>query len=101
MKNYYKSKKNSLIFNYYAYIDTQEFRADELFVQERVRVEFGETGRPTEDCPYRVVMCRIFKWDDKKFLRALKRLENIMLLSGDSGYLEFMDRLSIKSDAEK
>ena len=96
MKNYIKGPKDSLFSYCYAYIDLAEPLADEIFIQEKVRVRFGDIGRLKEESPYRVVLCKIYKWDEKKFLRALKRLEDIMLLSGHTGYLEFMEKITAK-----
>lgn len=94
MKNYIKGPKDSLFSYCYAYIDLAEPLADEIFIQEKVCVRFGDVGRlKDEDSPYRVVLCKIYKWDEKKFLRAMKRLEDIVLMSGHAGYLEFMEKI--------
>lgn len=45
MRNYVKIEKKSLLFNYYAYIDTEEYLADNIFIQEKLKVFFGKTGR--------------------------------------------------------
>ena len=45
MRNYVKIEKKSLLYNYYAYIDTEDFLADSIFIQEKLRVFFGKTGR--------------------------------------------------------
>lgn len=45
MRNYVKIEKKSLLYNYYAYIDTEDFFADDIFIQEKVRVQFGKVGR--------------------------------------------------------
>ena len=41
MRNYVKIEKKSLLYNYYAYIDTEDFLADSIFIQEKLRVFFG------------------------------------------------------------
>ena len=42
MRNYVKIEKKSLLYNYYAYIDTEDFLADSIFIQEKLRVFFGK-----------------------------------------------------------
>lgn len=36
MRNYVKIEKKSLLYNYYAYIDTEDFLADSIFIQENL-----------------------------------------------------------------
>ena len=54
MRNYVKIEKKSLLYNYYAYIDTEDFLADSIFIQEKLRVFFGknrkEAGQPICGC---------------------------------------------------
>lgn len=38
MRNYVKIEKKSLLYNCYAYIDTEDFLADSIFIQEKLRV---------------------------------------------------------------
>ena len=57
MRNYVKIEKKSLLYNYYAYIDTEDFLADSIFIQEKLRVFFGKTGRK-QDSQYVVVLCK-------------------------------------------
>ena len=42
MRNYVKIEKKSLLFDHYAYIDTEDFLADSIFIQEKLRVFFGK-----------------------------------------------------------
>ena len=72
MRNYVKIEKKSLLYNYYAYIDTADFLADSIFMQEKLRVFFGKTGRK-QDSQYVVVLCKVWKWDAEKFVRAIEK----------------------------
>jgi len=69
-------------------IDTPEYLADSLFIQEQVRVDFGKEYRK-EDSAYVMIFCKIRKKDENKFLKALGRLENKMLLMGYRDYRNF------------
>ena len=59
------------MYNYYAYIDTEDFLADSIFIQEKLRVFFGKTGRK-QDSQYVVVLCKVWEWDAEKFVRAME-----------------------------
>lgn len=89
--HYYKVRYRSLTKSMYLIIDTQEYLADMLFVQEQVRVYFGdEFQKPGEK--YLAIYCKVKKSDEKAFLRALDRLPNKMLLCGNTDYLEFCNK---------
>ena len=95
MRNYVKIDKKSLLFNYYAYIDTGEYLADSIFVQEKLKVFFGKTGRK-KDCQYVVVLCKILKWDAEKFAHAMEMFYNRLLLLGYGECLNLFEKLGIK-----
>ena len=40
-KNYWQIKKFSFFYKYYAFIDTEDYFGDQLFIQQEVRVFFG------------------------------------------------------------
>ena len=85
MKNYWKLKDYSLFSVPYAYVDHSSYLADQLFIDQKVRVKFkGEMMR--ENSPYCVVFCRVRKKDTIKFEEALDKLENKMLLFGYTDY---------------
>ena len=95
MRNYVKIEKKSLLYNYYAYIDTEDFLADSIFIQEKLRVFFGKTGRK-QDSQYVVVLCKVCKWDAEKFVRAIEKLHNKMLLLGHKECLNFFAELDVE-----
>lgn len=95
MRNYVKIQKKSLLYSYYAYIDTNEFFADAIFIHEHVKVQFGKVGR-RENSQYVVVLCKVWKWEEEKFVSAMEKLRDRMLLLGYSEGLHFFDELGIK-----
>lgn len=86
--NYWKLDKASLRFYYYAFIDTSEYLADQLFVKHEVEVDFGkEFSKKGDD--YRIIFCRVKKQDEEGFLAALAELSKKMLLMGHMDYPAF------------
>ena len=71
-------ERHSLLFRHYAFVDTKDYLADQLFIQEKVRVYFRqETHRTDND--YCVIFCKVRKRDETAK----------MLLLGHAGYLDF------------
>ena len=93
--NYWGLRKFSLGRKYFAFVDTDEYLADQLFINHKVRVDFREEYA-MPDTPYRVIMCSITKKDVSGFLAALKELENKMILMGHVDYSEFCTGLKEK-----
>ena len=87
-KNYWKLQKFSIFYTYYAFIDSQDYLADQLFVKHKVKVDFGK-----EHCHkgsnYLVMFCKVRKTKEKEFIQALEELENKMLLMGHRDYPSF------------
>ena len=80
-------ESHSLLFRHYAFVDTKDYLADQLFIQEKVRVYFRqETHRTDND--YCVIFCKVRKRDETAFLTALQKLPSKMLLLGHAGYIE-------------
>ncbi len=91
-KNYWKIRKFSIRYCFYAFIDVADYLADQLFVKHKVRVSFGgEYCR--EGCEYLIVLCKVRKKEEKAFTDALKELEKKMLLTGHGDYLDFCEAL--------
>ena len=85
MKNYWRMKDVSIFSVPYAYVDHSSYQADQLFVQNKVRMKFkGEMVR--EDSSYRIVFCKVLKRDITKFEEALEKLKRKMLLLGYRDY---------------
>ena len=77
----------SLFYHYYAFLDTEEYLADQLFIKHQVRVHFREEYA-RKDSQYRVIVCRVRKRDQMRFLAALEELPKKMLLLGHTNYLD-------------
>lgn len=73
MKNYFTLEQFSLLYDHYAFIDVPEYYADQLFIQHKVTVRFGnEFQHP--DQPYVVIFCKVRKRDRTRFFSALAEL---------------------------
>lgn len=77
----------------YMYIDTEENLADHLFINEKVPVHFGR-----EFCKdgsiYKIIVCRVRKDYEQRFIKALERLPEKMLLLGHADYQDFCEEVS-------
>lgn len=87
MKNYWRMRDFSLFSVFYAYVEHCSYRADRLFVQNKVRIKFkGECVK--EEVPYRIVLCKVRKKDTARFEEALDKHKDNMLLLGYKDYLD-------------
>ncbi len=88
----WRLEKFSLLNAHYAFVDTEEYLADQLFVQHRVKVNFGsEFSAPGHK--YRIIMCSCRKKDVPAFKEAIQELPNKMLLLGHMDYIEFSENM--------
>ena len=67
----------SLRYAYYAFLDTDAYLADPIFIKHQVRVRFREEY-VRNDSPYRVIFCQVRKRDRMRFLAAMEELPNKM-----------------------
>lgn len=94
----------SLFNTHFAFLDTENYLADGLFIKHQVRVYFGdEFVKP--DFPYRIIFCHVRRWDKKRFHVAMRELPNKMLLCGNADYLDACTHvreriLNIKNERE-
>lgn len=92
-KNFWRLDDKSLFRVAYAYVDSCNYVADELFRQEKIWVRYnGEMVR--EGYRYCVVFCKVLKKDAGRFEETLMRLKNKLLLQGDAGYLEACEEIN-------
>ena len=85
MKNYWRMKDFSIFSVPYAYVDHSSYQADQLFMQNKVRMKFkGEYAK--EESPYRIVFCKVIKKDAERFEEALGKIKSKMLLLGYRDY---------------
>jgi len=92
-KNYYTLEKFSLRHDYYCFVDTEKYLADELFIRHRVSVKFQQEYQK-DGMNYLIIFCKVRKRDKEEFLEALKELKNKMLLLGYTDYQDFCEELS-------
>ena len=100
--HYQKLDKFSLLNSHFAFFDTGDYLADNLFIRHQVRVDFDdEYIHP--DGVYRAILCHVRRWDEDKFWAAIKELPNKMLLCGHPDYLEFCNAMwkKIRDDKTK
>ena len=93
IKNYMDLGRFLLIYYRFAFWDTEDYLADQLFIRHRVRVRFGDEYVHPE-YPYRVIFCRIRRKDKQRFLDALAEMSNKMALLGHPDYDAFCESWS-------
>lgn len=72
----------------YIFADTEEYLADQLFKNGKIRVNFGKEFGHAEK-KYLLISCKIWNRDRDKFLRAMEKLRNKMPMVGNTDYEEF------------
>lgn len=93
MKNYWRMKDLSIFSVPYAYVDHSSYQADQLFVQNKVRMKFmGEYAKA--ESPYRIVFCKVIKKDAERFEEALDKLKSKMLLLGYRDYPDICSEIA-------
>lgn len=92
--------KLSLFNSYYAIIDTEDYLADQLFINKKVRVWFG-AEYICPDAPYRVIFCKCRKRNAEAFQDAMAGLPRKMLLCGHTDYVKFCEELRNKMEAAR
>ena len=93
----------------YLYLDTEDFLLGSLLQRDPVKVKF-ETCLMKDNEKYRLVMMKVLKRDETKFLKALEELPGKMLLCGYRDYeshgeemmqeLETLVRADMKKDGK-
>ena len=91
--NFIKLKKFSLLFNYFIFIDTEEYLSDQIFINNRVRVWFrDELKHP--DSKYIVIFCKVRKKRaTMRFIKSMAKLEEAMAWAGNNDYSDFCKNL--------
>lgn len=82
---YLKIRKPSFRYDYFLFFDAPEYLADQLFINQRVRVWFDQEYAK-EGSPFLAILCHVKKKDSAKFLTALDALKNKMILCGYPEY---------------
>ena len=102
VNNYIKCRKSSAIYSYYMYVDTWERKGDRIFDDYNLKLKLTDDIDDGIDI-YQLVDVRVRKKDEEKFLEALSKLPNRMLLTGFpdyndycSGIVPFFEELELK-----
>lgn len=90
----------SLFYNYFAFLDTDAYLADQLFIKHQVRVHFREEY-VRDDSPYCVIFCHVRKRDRVRFQASLAELPKKMMLLCHTDYLAVCGALWSKCDRQK
>ncbi|MPL97273.1 hypothetical protein SDC9_43462 [bioreactor metagenome] len=85
LKNYLRLERFSLCHRFYAFLDSSDYLADQLFIKHKVRVKFLQEYQK-DGFDLRTIFCRIHKRDEGAFLDALNELSNKMMLCGHVDY---------------
>ncbi len=86
-KNYILVQKH-LFRSEYIFVDAEEYLANQLFINEKIRVDFGKEFGHSEK-KYLFISCKIWNKDRDKFLLAMEKLRNKMPLVGNTDYRRF------------
>lgn len=94
IQNYFPIKKFSLFYNFFVYIDSKTYQADNVFIKHNIKISFVEDFL-NPNSSYAMVICKVKKRDITEFKKALSELPNKMLLCGYSDYFEECNRISV------
>lgn len=83
--NYIRLRSFLPLFCRYIYLDTGEYLSDRIFAEKGLWVSTG-IELIHESNGYRIIFCRIFRWQKKKFLQAMEELSRRMPLMGHPDY---------------
>lgn len=90
-------EKFSLLYDYYAYFDTKDYLADNLFIKHKVTVHFMQEYAH-DGTEYIVILCKCRKRDSAAFCAALQELPKKMLICGHRDYMEFCKEIKAKAE---
>lgn len=85
VKNHLPLERFSLCYRYYAFLDSADYLADQLFIKHKVRVKFLREYQK-DGFDFLMIFCRIHKRDEAAFLDALNELPDKMVLCGHPNY---------------
>ena len=95
--NYIKLRSCIPFFCKYVFLDTGEYLSDHIFEEKRLWVSTG-IEFIHESNGYRIVFCRILRWQRKRFLQAMEELYRRMLLTGHTDYQDVCREFSSVSE---
>lgn len=74
----------SFRYAHYAYVDTEEYLADPLFKEQKIRIKF-EDEYGEDDSPYRMIFCKVRKEDEISFLDVIYKLQSQLPMTEVTG----------------
>lgn len=77
----------------YLYLDTVPYRADAVFIRNRVPVRFRPGHFEHEGTDYVIVFCNFRRKYEELFKKSMADFERAMILEGHADYPEFCHRL--------
>lgn len=86
-KNYVLIQKH-LFRTEYFFADTGEYLADQLFVNEKIKVSFRKEYVKKGE-KYILISCKVWNKENSKFLKAMEKLRNKMALVENTDYEKF------------
>lgn len=93
-QHYIKINRLSLQHDYYCYADVPKYKADLIFVKNRIRVTFLKEYKNNSE-KYILIMCRVRKKDSETFASCMEELKNKMILLGYTDYTGASCEISI------
>lgn len=93
IRNYMRFTDFSVLYTHFAYIDVAEYYADDFIRKRKIHIKFGkEMTHP--DHGYRIIFCKIPKWQEHKFMLAMEELKDKMLICGHTDYLDICKHIT-------
>lgn len=92
--NYKKLKEGSFLSNIYVYLDTEKQYSSEIFGSMRILPRLKKVYKNDENNLY-LVLVKVRKKDEIKFIAAMEQLKNKALLMGTKGYLDMCERMQV------
>lgn len=92
MNNYIDLHSFSLRYKHYVFIDTEKYFYKQIFSEREIKVKaLKEMMR--DGFPYRLILCKVLKRDEKIFINALEQIQRKALLVGYRGYTDMCEML--------
>lgn len=93
MNNYIRCKCYNPFRCRYFFVDVEGFLADNIFIDNKLRVTFNGDYGHHDYKGFRIVDCSFPRWKEKKFLMCLDKLNNKAILSGFANYTKTSEEL--------
>ena len=85
-----KIARPSALFDFFLYFDVgDESLADRMISEVNLRFPVQKKVLENSKYKYRMVICRVLKIDSERFISALDKLPDMMLLCGHTDYVSF------------